>query len=200
MNKIEFIESYIKRCDEIIESGNEREADKLQDEIIGTFESEIKDIRSLLDNYRGFWGENLPVDFIGDLKLLKQKLLNYVMNLKEEEKKMKYELELARLKQPQISNYAEALQTQSTEITINTTININQSLEMIDKIPEEKLSLEDKDNLKKQLTFLEGIKATQNKNEFWKYAKGVLKFIADKGADAAIAAMPYILACLGLLK
>lgn len=196
MDKIEFISFYIDKCDEIIKSGNVREADELQDEIIGVFEPEIGNIRGQLDNYSGYYSSNHQVDFIGDLKLLKQKLTNYVMNIKEEANKRQYALELARLNQPVVTANAEAVQEQVTTITTNIDISISRIITQLDEIEDNKLSKEDKEVLKEYAYSLEGIRATKDKSKFWDRSKEVLKFIADKGVDVAIAMLPYIISGL----
>lgn len=198
MDKFEFIKSYINRCDEVIASGSIADADKLQDEIIGIFESQITDIKNMLDNYSlaGVYDSNRQVDFIGDIKLIKQKLINYAISLEDNQNKMKYELELARLKQPQLSAHAEANPTQTATAMSYVTITIEQVIKQLEKIPEDSLTNTDKDILKEYLFSLEGIKVAKDKNKFWGKAKEILKFIADKGIDVAIATLPYIIAGL----
>jgi len=49
MDKLTLFQSYIGRCEETIASGETTDADKLQDEIIAVFESEISGIKSQLD-------------------------------------------------------------------------------------------------------------------------------------------------------
>ncbi len=199
MDKMELIKTYLDRCEEVIVSENLTIAHKLQDEIIGVFESEISDITNKLDNYsmRGFYSDTpRQVDYIGDVKLLKQKLINYIANIQQEKAKMEYELELARLKQPRVSAHAEANPTQTTTSTINVTISLEQAIKQLDEISADNLSTTDKDTLKEYLYSLEGSKAAKDKEKFWSKAKEILRFIADKGADAAIAVLPLIIAGL----
>lgn len=191
MDKLEFIQSYIKRCDEAIASANTESADELQDEIIGIFEPEISDIKNMLESYTS-WKDH--ADFIKDIKLIKQKLINHAINFQNEQRKLEYDLEMARLKQPQISAHAEANPTQNATATSNVTITINQAIKQLNKISDDSLSPNDKDILKEYLFSLEGIKAAKDKNKFWDKAKEVLKFLADKGADAAITTLPLIIA------
>lgn len=202
MDKLEFVKSYINRCDEVILSGCKADADKLQDEIIGIFESEITDIKNMLDNYSwaGFYDSNRQVDFIGDIKLIKQKLINYMVNLQEKQNKIKYELELARLKQPRLSAHAEANPTQTATVTSYVNITIEQAIKQLDEIPENILSNIERDILKELIFSLEGSKAARDKSKFWDKAKEILKFIADKGADTAIATLPYIIASLNSIN
>ncbi|MCL2459967.1 MAG: hypothetical protein FWF19_01215 [Euryarchaeota archaeon] len=208
MDKIAFIEEYIGKCDIVITNNDIDEAKKLQKEIVRTFSSEIGNIHSGLSNYRPFiagvgkktnpqYGSgNLSADYLEDIGLLRQKLINYICNIEEERSKREHELELARLKQPLVSAHAEANPVQNQSVIVRVTL--EQTLKLIDDISEDNLSSADKKALKEQLYSLEGIKTTNDKNELWNKAKEILKFIADKGADAAIAALPLIMS--GLLK
>lgn len=189
MDKIEYIQEFITRCDAIIESRVEKDAEILEREILGVFGSEIDGIRNQLDLYSNYSGN--ATNYVGDVTLLRQKLLYYQINLQSEKEKMKYNLELAKLQQSNIITHAEATQSQTTNIDIE--IDIEQVTKQIDEISNESLNAEDKDRLKEYLYSLEGIKASKNKSLFWEKTKDVLKFLVDKGADAAIAAMPYII-------
>lgn len=193
MSKLDFLDSYIKRCDEVIVANDYNAAKILQTQIISTFENEIKNIKSELDNYSmaGLYESGRRVDFLGDLRLLKQKLENYHHNIQEEEKRRDYELELARLSQPVISASAEATQTVNNTIKFN--VSICEVVDKIDGISADQLSNCDKEKIKEYLYSLEGIKATKDKNKFWNKAKELLKYLLDKGIEVGIAVLPYIL-------
>lgn len=75
-------------------------------------------------------------------------------------------------------------------------ITIEQTINDIDKIPVTTLSQEEKEKLKDELYILEGVKAIKDKKKFWEKAKPILSFLTDKGADALIAAAPYIITVL----
>lgn len=188
MDKIEFIESFITECDSVLDSGSVSAAEQLEKEILSTFGSEINNIQEQLDMY-SFSTINRDTDYIGDIKLLKKKLQNHLINIQDEINKCNYELELARLKQLNISANAEANQT----INIGIEINVEQVIRQIDDIPNESLREEDKDKLKEYIYSLEDAKAAKNKSLFWNRSKEILKFLADKCADAAISALPYII-------
>lgn len=189
MDKILFIEEYIKRCNNAVDENDSKGAKLLSNEIIGVFGSEISDITAKLDSY--IWHTNGIVDYIGDIKILRQKLINYQANLQTEKEKILYNLELARLQQPSVTAHAESNQNQNISVDVNVTI--EQILKQVDEIPKEKLEEEEKERLKEHLYFLEGIKATKDKSKFWEKAREVLKFLADKGVDVAIAILPYII-------
>ena len=181
MDKLEFIDSYIKQCDEIIAANDYNGAKSLSTDIVSTFKNEIDNIKDELDNYSlsGFYSSR-KTDFLGDLKLLKQKLENYYYTIRAENEKMQYELEMARLAQPILTASAEAKQTVNNNISIY-------------GVPKEELSEGEKKEIKDLLYSLEGIKSTKDRNMFWEKAKGLLKYLLDKGIDVGIAILPYIL-------
>lgn len=77
------LQRYIALCDNIIETNDTQNAEKLENEIIAVFGNEIKEIRTGLSNYSpcflgstpyGTVSYNTEVDFIGDVRLLKNRL------------------------------------------------------------------------------------------------------------------------------
>ena len=81
----------------------------------------------------------------------------------------------------------------------NNNITFNMSIDDIKKVIEENtmLSDSDKEELTNQLDTLEELqKSKKSKNEKWKIAKVILKFVVDKGADIAIMFLPQILKAL----
>ena len=81
----------------------------------------------------------------------------------------------------------------------NNNINFNMSIDEIKRVIEDNtmLSDPDKEELTKQLNILEELqKSKKSKNEKWKVAKGILKFVVDKGADIAIMFLLQILNAL----
>ena len=191
MDKILYIDEYIERCNRIIDAKDSASADLLSDEIIGVFSDEISNITDKLDAYN-YHGDYEITNYLGDIKLLRQKLLNYKFNLQLEQDKMANNLEIARLSQPSITAHAESNQSQVQSTSTNISITIESTIRKIDEIPSETLSADDKEKLKEYLYSLEGMRVSKNKAKFWDKTKEVLKFTIDKGADAAIALLPYI--------
>lgn len=192
MDKISYIDEYIERCNRIINAKDYDGADSLSDEIIGVFSNEISNITNKLDAYTRHY-EYEVIDYLRDVGLLRQKLLNYKLNLQLEKDKMAHDIELAKLHQPTITAHAESNQSQVQSTSTNISITIENTIRKIDEIPKETLSADDKEKLKEYLYSLEGMRVSKNKAKFWDTTKEVLKFIVDKGADAAIALLPYII-------
>lgn len=193
MDKISYINEYVKNCDKILAEKDINAAKLFSEEIIGVFSSEIDDITNKLNAYK--WYNDSTTDYLGDIRLLKQKLINHKLNLQSEKEKLEYNLEIAKLNQPNITAHAESNQTQNQNQKTNVDIDINveQVIKTIEEIDDGSLSAEDKEKLKEYVYSLEGVKASKNKSLFWNKTKDVLRFLADKGADAAIALMPYLL-------
>lgn len=93
--------------------------------------------------------------------------------------------------QTQINNYNENTAKASSKVNIN--ITIDQTIEAIHKLS---LSYEDKEKIEDEMRVLDSLKSSGKKEKFWDKAKTVLAFLADKGADAMIAAAPYIITSL----
>ena len=82
--------------------------------------------------------------------------------------------------------------TQTTSQTQNTNVSINfeQTIETINNLPEDVLSDEEKELLNGKLASLSTCKTKESR---WEKAKGILKWIADKGVQVGTAALPYIM-------
>ena len=82
-----------------------------------------------------------------------------------------------------ISNSNIIINSPNSTITLTNTIDAIRALNDTSEL--------DKEELIKQVTDLSS--CTDNKSKFWDKAKSVLGWVIDKGADAAIAVLPYIL-------
>lgn len=80
----------------------------------------------------------------------------------------------------------------SANATINQTITLAQTLQSIQEIPSFSLSDEDKERLEELLASIEGLKNVNKEKAKGKISE-VLWFLADKGIDAGIAVLPWIL-------
>lgn len=93
--------------------------------------------------------------------------------------------------QTQINNYNENTAKACSKVNIN--ITIDQTIEAINRLPQDVLSNEEKVKLEDEMRVLDSLKNSGKKGKLWDKAKTVLAFLADKGADAVIAAAPYII-------
>ena len=190
-DKLVGLQSYIDRCNEAITSKNVPRT--LLKRILAVYETEIKDLSKHLHRpHNAAYGTT--DSNIEDAIILREQLINYAANIRSEHAKMAQELELARLKQPNVSAHAESNPTQTT--TVNTTVTIEQTIKNIDELPKDVLSPEDKEALKELLYSLEGTKAAKDKRKIWDKSKNLLTVILEKGFDVAIVALPYILAAM----
>lgn len=197
--KVEQIDSYIFRCEEVTKASGKGDCDnpeKLVTEIIGLYEGEIKNIKNEIKIYNNY--EPTFQDELDDIILLCAKLKNYKYNLDMDYEKMLHQLEVARLTQPKISAKANSIQKQSTNIEVSLSVTFNETRNKINQIDDTIFSEDDKETLIGYLSTLDNLKEKEDHNKFWEKSKKVLAFLADKGADAAIAMLPYIIS--GLTK
>ena len=192
MDKIAFIDEYIEECNLVLDNKSTSQAKLLEDEILGVFSGEIENIRNRLDLFTNYANDDW-IDYLGDISILRQKLINYKINIKEEKEKRAYDLEIAKLQQPNITAHAESHQSQKQSSNVNVNITIEQLLKQVDEISESNLNAENKETLKEYIYSLEGVKVSKDKNKFWDKTKEILRFLADKSADAAIVMLPYII-------
>ena len=196
MGKIKQIDSYISRCELVLEHyGDDRTEDHvlLLSEIVNVFSNEIRDIRGGLASYMP---SPTPKERIDDIQIIKSKLINYKINLQREDEIKMHDLELARLKQPVISANASANQNQSTNVNVCQSATFSETRDKINSIDDTILSEDDKETLIGYLSTLDNLKEKGEQSKFWDKSKKVLAFLADKGADASIAILPYIISGL----
>lgn len=176
--KIKQIDSYICNLENCVAQGNEQEAKALQTEIIAVFSSEIEGLKTELDNYNlAHLYNQTTVDYIGDAKLLKAKLKNYRVNL------------VSGLYKPFRSSEGVVTVTQCVDQTMNITVTVDQVINNIHELPDTELSSEEKKFLVDNLA---AISAEKDKQKRWSKICSALKWIADKGIQVGIAALPYI--------
>lgn len=181
--KIDLIESYIKKCEQCTEN----ESKSLVHSIVSVFGKDIESLTNGLDSYdklhmwEGLNGKKVNLDYYGDIKLLKQKLEYYKATL---------EYELEKTKDSNIPLISVS-QNQTNQISVN--ISLEQTITVIEAIPDDKLSQDEKDLLVGKLTKLN---TEKDKSKLWEKAQSVLKWIAEKGFEVGIAALPYIVEAL----
>lgn len=166
-SKIELIDEYINKAKECIENENFLYAEQLNGEIINTFRNDIKYIWVGTEDDKSH-----PLQM---LSLLISKLRNLKGDLEIEENKQNSEKALV------------LEQTLNTNISIQ--ISFEQTISAIEAIPNETLSQDEKEQLEGKLS---KINTEKDKSKLWEKAQSALKWIAEKGIEVGIAALPYI--------
>ena len=178
--KIKKVEEYIDELDNAIDKNEVERAKELQTEIIAVYEPEIESLKSELDNYSiTQFDTSTPVDYIGDAILLKAKLQNYKLNL------------ASGLDKPfqGVDGAVTVTQHVNQDVSTSVVINLEQTIHSILQLPESVLSDDEKEILSGKIA---SISAEKDREKRWEKVSGVLKWIADKGIQVGIAALPYI--------
>ena len=178
--KIKSIEDYIQRIDVVLAGRNITEAYELLNLIIAVYRNEIPRITSKLATYT-YGADN--ADYFGDLSILKAKLKNYKTNLSSGLCRQGEKGEDRIVFSPNISQTVNT----NIEITLESTISC------INALSNNVLSDDDKDVLNGKLA---AISAATDKPTRWEKAKSTLKWIAEKGIEVGVAALPYIVEAL----
>ena len=189
MKKLENLQKYINACEDNM-SIAEKEQEKFIEEVLSVYGNKIDGITNHLDMY-AYHLEGEIYDYNGDIKKIKSILINYKDNLEMEIEKRKNELELARLKQGSVNVSANA----NNANPINISLTLEQALENIRKISDDILCKEEIED--KLCGISEAVKRDKGKAKDKIVA--VLKFVADKGADALVAILPYLGQMAGIL-
>lgn len=170
-SKIELINAYIEKCN----TCTKESAYNLIREIVAVYGNEVKDIRTNLDAYS--WKEDYERDYLNDVKYLKAHLINHKVNLENN----------LRFTEGTPSQIFNINQTQNSNISIS--VSLEQAITAIESISDDKLSQDEKDQLEGKLSKLN---TEKDKSKLWEKTQSVLKWIADKGIEVGIAALPYI--------
>lgn len=181
-DKIKLIDDYIVKLQSVIDSNDCQTAERLQNTVIATFESEIDNILGGLDNYSYGHLDGTPVDFLGDAAVLKDKLINFKTNLQSG-------IYFAMRRNGGLSVTQHVTQQVQTDIKIS----FEQTITAIQEMPSDVLSDDEKDILCGKLIAIEKAKDKKTK---WEKVQGALKWIADKSIEVGIAALPYIVKAL----
>ena len=179
--KLQMLESYIDKLETAVSQNDNATAKTLQREIIAVYEPEIASLRSQLDSQdvSHLFQKAPSVDYIGDAKLLQKKLQNYRLNL------------VTGIYKPFQSSDGAVTVTQhvSQDVSTSVIVNLEQAIHNIQALPESVLSSEDKEILSGKIA---SISAEKDKEKRWGKVCSALKWIAEKGIQVGIAALPYI--------
>ncbi len=179
--KVEFINNYIKRCDAV---ENDVQAEYLQKEIVGVFFSDIPELTRGLERKK--FESNEPVDYMRNIRILRNKLEYYKLNASGVAEKQLEDRDVPAVVVNQYNN-----NNQSLNASIQTTLEITQ--QQIDSLPDSLLSDDEKDLLRGKLMRIE---EAPDKPTRWEKAKNALKWIAEKSIEVGTAALPYIVEAL----
>lgn len=189
--KVSILENYIGECTDAIDKRNVERAKHLQKELLGVYNSEIKNMTSQLSNYNSFGSGN--VDFIGDLIILRAMLHNYKANIEENERLINYELEKLKLQQAITTITNQNSNNISTNVSSENIINVTfeQALKNITNL-DNKLNDNEKDELEDKISSLKIAAESKDKTKILNKIGNILKFIAEKGIEVGIAVLPYL--------
>jgi len=190
-SKIELINSYIKRCDEVIDLQDFDKAHSLFMEIYSVFGNELPSWWSCLqsnygraipgwENRNPFWLEDMPV--------IKAKLLNYAATLE--------------VKTTPTNPFINIVNNNTANATAQNTMDFEATIKFAQhKISEmESLSQNDtREAIQKLNELLEIAKSKENKKSKWNKIGAFFKWIADKSVDLAIAFAPALMQVIGCL-
>ena len=87
MGKIDSAQKYIDECTACLEAKDSQMAEKLENTIVGVYSKDIDGIKVGLDRYRARVvpvGKVIIYDYLGDIELLKAKLIHYKEELEAE--------------------------------------------------------------------------------------------------------------------
>lgn len=183
--KLKMLDTYINELNSAVQEKNTANAKRLQTEVIAVYDSEIESLKNELDNYNvaKHWSGGVPVDYIGDARLLSAKLTNYKINLASG---------LYRhLKDS--DGTVNVTQQVSQDVTNTVTVSLEQTIKTINELPSTILSDQDKEILNGKIASLS---IENDKQKRWEKVGNTLKWIAEKGIEVGTAALPYIVKAL----
>lgn len=197
MGKIDLLDNYIKQLSEVNKLDNSQVESLIED--ITRVVLSPDDLTALVLDY--YWAED--ADYSSDIRKLKSKL-EYDKAILMDEQEKANKLEKVEREKRELENLRLEVELSKSNVTINNTnhneanatstvsITIDQTIKAINEIPPEVLSADEKEELEEKLSALEIAKNTGNKEKISAKLGKVLKYVADKGIEVGIAALPYL--------
>lgn len=186
-NQIELINSYIERCDEVIERNDFYGARTLFLEILSVYETEIPNLLSGLYSEMGRarieW-EDSNRYWLQDMPALKAKLLNYALKLNTVNSSFST--------QPRIN----IINNNTANATAQNTIDFETSIKVAQYNISQMESLSEHDTheaIQKLNELLEIAKSKDSKKSKWSKIGAFFKWIAEKSVDLAVAFAPALM-------
>lgn len=188
MRKIELLDNYISLCNKVKDY---KKAESLVNEIITIYQPEIPSIKDslILGRVNMENIHNPKGSYLEDLRILALKLGNYRANIELEEEREKRKLEALQIQKSLIINNTN---NNANTNTVTLDITFDQARERIENMSSLKDS-EIKEILKKVDELEKIVQSKDKKTKKWENAKGIIKWVADKGVDVGIALLPLLL-------
>lgn len=197
MGKIDLLDNYIKQLSEVNKLDNSQVESLIED--ITRVVLSPDDLTALVLDY--YWAED--ADYSSDIRKLKSKL-EYDKAILMDEQEKANKLEKVEREKRELEKLGLEVELSKSNVTINNTnhneanatstvsITIDQTIKAINEISPEVLSAYEKEELEEKLSAIEVAKTSGNKEKLAGKVGNVLKYIADKGIDVGIAALPYL--------
>ena len=175
--KVKEIDRYISDINKILDSNDSDKAKDMQKKIIAVFGEEIMHLSKGLSNYslQALNDGYFKPDYIGDLNLIKAKLENYKTDL-----------------YPKNINNDIPILKNEIKIYNDINISITNTIQNIQRLPENVLSNEDKESIEEKLNTIERLMNEKDHENAKSRVLNVVRWLADKSVDAAIAILPLI--------
>ena len=197
MGKIDLLDNYIKQLSEVNKLDNSQVESLIED--ITRVVLSPDDLTALVLDY--YWAED--ADYSSDIRKLKSKL-EYDKAILMDEQEKANKLEKVEREKRELEKLRLEVELSKSNVTINNTnhneanatstvsITIDQTIKAINEISPEVLSAYEKEELEEKLSAIEVAKTSGNKEKLAGKVGNVLKYIADKGIEVGIAALPYL--------
>lgn len=193
-----WIEEYISKCDSVVTTTDMAEAKFLEKSIVNAFEGFIPGLKNNLDFS---WGNKREVDYIGNIKKLREKLKGLLFT----NGSYKIGAETEDNKEPSVvvntnnsisgSGNSTNTNTNTQNQTVNNTFDIKAELDNVRKELEDDESLgeADKEEINEKINEIEAVmNGSPTNNDKWRNLKDVINWVTTKGFKIGKLIMPVI--------
>lgn len=178
------IEDYVFKCEKCLEANDLKDAQELVKIITSVYLKDIPTIKEGLDinkNVVTVPGASVKYDYIGDIRILKEKLIAYKVELYEKDTKPD---------SPLIAiNNNNVNDNNSNSVVC---IDFNNITKIINEIPDTNICLAEKEQLEDKINAIELLLQKNDKKKAQDKLWSILKFVMEKGIDVSIALLPYL--------
>ena len=181
---INLIEDYIFKCEKCLEANDLKDAQELVKIITSVYLKDIPTIKEGLDinkNVVTVPGASVKYDYIGDIRILKEKLIAYKAELYEKDTQPDSPLIAINNNNVNDNNSNSAVSIDFKNLT-----------NVINEIPDESICLEEKEQIEDKINAIELLLQKNDKKKAQDKLWSILKFMIEKGIDVSIALLPYL--------